>query len=191
MSVKHLHHVTLAVPDVATQKSFYEDFGLIGKSVGDRVVLRCKGRNQDQVIVIPGKKMKLHDISFGTTKTGLADIEKRIKRSADTTLEYEPKAAPYDGIWLRPEFDGMLYNINISDPVVGLGGPTPEKKSSSVGVNTPGHYTRVNKKGGAPFDTKVCPTVITRSPGPIPSAFKEQTRALVPDPIAAQSSAPV
>ena len=91
MSVKHLHHVTLAVPDVATQKLFYEDFGLIGKSVGDRVVLRCKGRKQDQVIVIPDKKMKLHDVSFGTTKTGLADIEKRIKRSTVQPLSASPK----------------------------------------------------------------------------------------------------
>ena len=108
MSVKHLHHVTLAVPDVATQKTFYDDFGLIGKTEGDRAILRCKGRNQDQVIVIPGKKMKLHDISFGTTKTGLADIERRIKRSADTVFKHQPKEAPYDGIWLRHEFDGML-----------------------------------------------------------------------------------
>ena len=158
MSVKHLHHVTLAVPDVATQKTFYDDFGLIGKTEGDRAILRCKGRNQDQVIVIPGKKMKLHDISFGTTKTGLADIERRIKRSADTVFKHQPKEAPYDGIWLRHEFDGMLYNINISDPAVGLGGPTPAKKSSSFDINTPGHYMRVNKKGGTPFDTKVCPS---------------------------------
>ena len=54
MSVKHLHHVTLAVPDVATQKSFYDDFGLVGRTEGDRAILHCKGRNQDQVIVISG-----------------------------------------------------------------------------------------------------------------------------------------
>ena len=40
-------------------------------------------------------------------------------------------------------------------------------------------------------ETNVCPTVITQSPGPIPSAFKAQTKAFVPDPILAQSLAPV
>ena len=155
MGIKHLHHVTLAVPDVAAQITFYKDFGLTGRTVGNRAILRCKGRKQDQVIVIPGKKMKLHDISFGTTKMGLADIERRIRRSADTVLENQPKEAPYDGIWLRHEFDGMLYNINISDPAVGLGGPTPAKKSSSFDINTPGHYKRVNKKG-APLLIRRC-----------------------------------
>ena len=158
MSIKHLHHVTLAVPDVAVQNTFYEDFGLTGRTVGERAILRCKGRNQDQVIIIPGNKMKLHDISFGATKTGLADIQKRIKRSADTVIERQPSEAPYDGIWLRHEFDGMLYNINISDPAAGLGGPKPAKKTPGFDVNTPGHYKRVNKKGGAPFDTKVYPS---------------------------------
>ena len=40
-------------------------------------------------------------------------------------------------------------------------------------------------------DTKVCPTVSTSSPVPRPSAFKAQVRAFVPDPMLAQSSAPV
>ncbi len=30
MSVCHFHHVALSVPDVAVQKKFYEDFGLVG-----------------------------------------------------------------------------------------------------------------------------------------------------------------
>jgi catechol-2,3-dioxygenase len=85
MSINHLHHVTLTVPDVDAQKNFYEDFGLIGKSDTERAILQCKGRNQDQVIVVPGHGMGLHNISFGTTTKGLSEIEKRIRRSADVT----------------------------------------------------------------------------------------------------------
>ena len=86
MSINHLHHVTLTVPDVEAQKNFYEDFGLIGKSDAERAILQCKGRNQDQVIVVPGPRMALHNISFGTTTKGLSEIEKRIRRSSDVTL---------------------------------------------------------------------------------------------------------
>ncbi len=127
MSINHLHHVTLTVPDVEAQKNFYEDFGLIGKSDTERAILQCKGRNQDQVIVVPGHGMGLHNISFGTTTKGLSEIEKRIRRSADVTLEKQPTDAPYDGLWLRHEFDGTLYNVNISQPAAGLGGPSPQK----------------------------------------------------------------
>ena len=91
MSVKHLHHVTLAVPDVATQKLFYEDFGLIGKSVGDRVVLRCKGRNQDQVIVIPGK-----NISYMTSR-----LEQR--KQDWLTLKRESNEAPIQHLNTSPK----------------------------------------------------------------------------------------
>ena len=40
-------------------------------------------------------------------------------------------------------------------------------------------------------ETNVCPTVNTSSPGPMSSAFKAHTKAVVPDPKPAQSSAPV
>ena len=30
MWVRHFHHVALSVPEVAVQKKFYEDFGLVG-----------------------------------------------------------------------------------------------------------------------------------------------------------------
>lgn len=158
MSVKHFHHVTLAVPDVEAQKTFYEDFGLIGKSDGDRAVLRCKGRDQDQVIVVPGRKMGLHHLSFGTTHKGLAEIEKRAQRRSDVVIEREPSHATCNGLWLRHQFDGMLYNVNVSRPAVGLGGPKPSKKAAPYPLNTPGDYRRVNKKGGAPFDLKVFPS---------------------------------
>ena len=49
MGIKHLHHVTLAVPDVTAQITFYKDFGLTGRTVGNRAILRCKGRKQDQI----------------------------------------------------------------------------------------------------------------------------------------------
>jgi len=138
MSINHLHHVTLTVPDVEAQKIFYEDFGLIGKSDAERAILQCKGRNQDQVIVVPGHGMGLHNISFGTTTKGLSEIEKRIRRSADVTLEKQPTDAPYDGLWLRHEFDGALYNVNISQPAAGLGGPRPQKPAPRQPSNVPG-----------------------------------------------------
>ena len=82
MSVNQLHHMTLTVPDVEAQKTFYEEFGIVGKVDAERAIFRCKGRNQDQVIVVPGHRMGLHNISFSTTTKGLRQIENRIKNSA-------------------------------------------------------------------------------------------------------------
>ena len=38
MAVRHFHHFALGVPDVALQKTFYEDFGLNGVTNGNGAV---------------------------------------------------------------------------------------------------------------------------------------------------------
>ena len=56
MTIRSLLHVALAVPDPAKGRDFYRDFGLEAKEEGKRVVMRCQGRDQDQVILVEAKK---------------------------------------------------------------------------------------------------------------------------------------
>ena len=72
MTVRNLQHYALSVPDPEAGKQFYEDFGLEGRVDGNQVVMRCAGRDQDQVILTEGIKRKLHHICFGKTEDGLA-----------------------------------------------------------------------------------------------------------------------
>ena len=157
MAVKHFHHATLQVPDVAAQFQFYKDFGLTGRARGNNAVMRCKDRKQDQVIITEGSTMGLHDLSFGATKAGIRKIQKRAEERDDVSVIDPPKNAPYRGLWIRHDFDGMIYNVNDDPAAKSLGGVKPAKKQPEYKVNTPGHFYRVNEKLDLPIDTKPVP----------------------------------
>jgi catechol 2,3-dioxygenase-like lactoylglutathione lyase family enzyme len=65
MSVRNLQHIALAVPDPAVGRKFYTDFGMEGKDQGKRIVMRCHGRDQDQVVLVEGKRRHMHHVGFG------------------------------------------------------------------------------------------------------------------------------
>ena len=89
MTVYSLQHLCLAVPDPALGARFYEDFGLEAEDRGDRMALRCAGRDQDQIVLVEGARRQLHHICLGTDEAGLealksarADIRRAIRWSS-------------------------------------------------------------------------------------------------------------
>jgi hypothetical protein len=69
--ISNLHHFALTVPDVDPGQRSYEIFGLDPVRRADRLVLRCAGRDQDQVLPSEGAKRRIHHLSIGTTAEGL------------------------------------------------------------------------------------------------------------------------
>jgi len=157
MAVRHFHHFAFGIPDVEAQKTFYEDFGLVGRTTGNGAILRCAGRDQDQVVLTESKERVLHHLSFGATAEGLAAIKKRAEAYPGVRLVDPPAATPYDGIWLTDR-DGMLYNVQVSEPAPSNGGLAPLRATAEpFRINGPGHYARLNKKGSIAADAAVVP----------------------------------
>ena len=156
MPVRHFHHFALGVPDVQAQKTFYEDFGLVGGADGNGAIMRCVGRDQDQVVLVESKERTLHHLSFGATEESVADIKKRVERHADATLVDGPNETPYPGIWFTDR-DGMLYNVHVGEPAPSNGGQRPLTPQPAFRMNSPGHYDRLNRKGSVDADTQRCP----------------------------------
>ena len=153
MSVKHFHHMALIVPDIPVQKIFYEDFGLIGEEKNNQAIMRCIGRDQDQIILTEGPERKLHHVSYGSDLNGIASIENNIDRSELATQIDSPKETPYDGIWFK-DFEGDVYNVNTSESAPSKGGRQPTINHEAFQANGPGHYDRVNQKGSIAYDTQ-------------------------------------
>jgi catechol-2,3-dioxygenase len=153
MAVRHFHHLGLSVPDVPVQKTFYEDFGLSGEEKDNQAVMRCIGRDQDQIVLTEGAERQLHHISYGATEEGLAAIKKNID-SSELAKEIDcPKETPYEGIWIE-DFEGNVLNVNVSEPAPSKGGRNPSIPHEPFQANGPGHYTRVNEKGSISYETK-------------------------------------
>ena len=148
MSIRSLQHVALAVPDPAVGLKFYTDFGLDGRAAGNRVVMRCHGRDQDQVILVEGPKRTMHHIGFGTTADGLAGIKQRLEANR-TRLVDPPNEAPGDGIWFRDP-DGLLVNVKVAEAA-------PWADAPEWRINTPGHFSRLGKRAAPARDLKVRP----------------------------------
>ncbi len=153
MSVKHFHHLGLTIPDVPVQQKFYEDFGLIGEETENRAIMRCIGRDQDQIILTEGAERKLHHVSYGADEEGLAAVKKNIQDS-DLAKEIDcPNDTPYEGIWFE-DFEGDVYNVNVSEAAPSKGGLNPSIPHEAFKANGPGHYDRINQKGSISYDTK-------------------------------------
>jgi catechol 2,3-dioxygenase-like lactoylglutathione lyase family enzyme len=90
--MRSLQHYAFEVPDLEVGRKFYTDFGLEGAEVGETVVMRCAGRDQDQVVMREGPKKRLHHISLGTTADELDGM--RAELAARGVAFEDP---PYDG----------------------------------------------------------------------------------------------
>jgi len=84
-----------------------------GKEHDKRVVMRCHGRDQDQVVLVEGKKKHMHHVGFGTKPEDLASLKKRLEQNG-TKLVDAPKETPYDGVWFRDP-DGLLVNVRAAE----------------------------------------------------------------------------
>jgi len=138
MTVRSLQHLALTVPDAAVGKKFYGDFGLESRDDGKRVVMRCHGRDQDQVVLVEDRKKRMHHICFGARADAIAGLEKRLEKNG-TRLVDAPKETPGDGVWFRDP-DEVLVNVRVAEPAPWA--DAPEWK-----INNPGHLNRVGVPG--------------------------------------------
>jgi len=149
MTIRSLHHIALAVPDPAKGRDFYKDFGLEPREDGARVVMRCQGRDQDQVVLVEGKKKTPASRQFHSARGGPARAEET-PRANGTKLVDAPKETPGEGIWFRDP-DGLLVNVR-------AGEPKPWRSAPEWKINNPGHLNRSGVPGYPKRDIPVRPT---------------------------------
>ncbi|WP_077048610.1 VOC family protein [Pseudomonas sp. KK4] len=135
--IRFLHHVGLSVPDLEVGRAFYEAFGLEARVSGEHLVLRCKGRGQDQVRLMPGSPKTLSYVAYGTDAAGMKQVRKSLK-SHNVALEDAPFDIDSQGIWFRdPSNDWVHVCEGVAAPSAPR--PTPE-------VNTHGRYRRIGQR---------------------------------------------
>lgn len=148
MSIRSLQHVALTVPDAAVGKQFYADFGMEGRDDGTRVIMRCAGRDQDQIVLVEGKHKRLHHVSLGASADAIKALTQRLERHGCKLVD-APRDAPGDGIWFRDP-DETLVNVRDAKPEPWL--PAADWK-----INNPGHLNRSGRAGHPPRDLPVRP----------------------------------
>ena len=97
MTIHSLQHIALTVPDADAGKTFYTDFGMQARDDGQRVILRCAGRDQDQVILIEGGQKRLHHVCLGARTDAIKDITRRLEKHGHKLID-APRESPADGI---------------------------------------------------------------------------------------------
>jgi catechol 2,3-dioxygenase-like lactoylglutathione lyase family enzyme len=148
MTIRSLQHIALTVPDADAGKQFYSDFGMQARDDGKRVIMRCVGRDQDQMILLEGAKKRLHHICLGARAEAIQEITQRLEKNGHKLVD-APRESPGDGIWFRDP-DGVLVNVRDAAPAPWL--PAPEWK-----INNPGHLNRAGVPGHPPRDLPVQP----------------------------------
>lgn len=146
--MRSLQHYALAVPDPAVGKDFYTDFGLEAREGADSIVMRCASRDQDQVMLVEGRKKHLHHICLGTREEEIDGTKKGLE-ARGVELVDPPREAGGDGLWFRDP-DGLLVNLRAAADV-------PVKSDPDVLVNAPGHAKRLNARGCPEAELKAKP----------------------------------
>jgi catechol 2,3-dioxygenase-like lactoylglutathione lyase family enzyme len=149
MTVRNLQHIALAVPDASVGERFYTEFGMEARDQGNRIAMRCLGREQDQVILLDGPKKAMHHISFGTREQEFGELKQRLEKNAVKLLD-APKETPGEGLWFRDP-DGLLVNVKIAEP-------TPWRTAPDWKINSPGNLNRAGTPGHPKRDHRVHPT---------------------------------
>jgi len=149
MTIRNLQHIALTVPDVTVGRKFYTDFGMDARDEDSRIVLRCYGRDQDQLILVEGKKKQMHYVAFGTGAADLDGLKKRLEQNGTKLVDF-PKEAPGDGIWFHDP-DGLLVTVR-------AGEPAPCRTAPEWRINSPGHLNRAGVPGCPKRDIQVRPT---------------------------------
>jgi catechol 2,3-dioxygenase-like lactoylglutathione lyase family enzyme len=143
--IRNLQHFALSVPDIDVGRRFYETFGLESAARGNRLALRCAGRDQDQILLSEGPKRRLHYVSFGTSVSGLAEAKTKLEAGGVRLLDPPGEGAP-GGLWFRDP-DGTLVNLQIA-------GAASADAAPGERMNSPGDFRRLGQRGaparGAP-----------------------------------------
>src|SRR5437879_11821408 len=149
MTVRSWQHIALAVPDATLGTKFYTALGREAREVDKRIVMRCQGRDQDQVILVEGKKKHMHHVCFGTRADELEGLKKRLAQ-AGVKLVDAPKEAPGEGVWFRDP-DGLLVNVRVAEAA-------KWRTVAEWKINNPGHLNRAGVPGHPKRDVQARPT---------------------------------
>jgi len=149
MTIRSLQHIALAVPDPAVGRKFYTDFGMEARELGSRVVMRCAGRDQDQVVLVEGKKKQQHHVCFGTRAADLEALKQRLEKEGVKLLD-APRETPGEGLWFRDP-DGLLVNVRVAEAA-------PWRKAAEWKINNPGNLNRSGVCGHPKRGLRVQPT---------------------------------
>jgi catechol 2,3-dioxygenase-like lactoylglutathione lyase family enzyme len=149
MTVRSLQHIALAVPDAAVGRKFYTDFGMEAREFDKRIVMRCQSRDQDQVILVEGRKKHMHHVCFGTKADELEGLKKRLAQEGVKLVD-APRETPGEGIWFRDP-DGLLVNVRVAEAA-------KWRTVAEWKINNPGHLNRAGVPGHPKRDVQVRPT---------------------------------
>jgi len=136
--IRNLQHFALSVPDVEAGRRFYETFGLKAESRGERLALRCAGRDQDQVLLSEGARRRLHHLSFGTNGSDLAATKAKLE-AAGVRLIDPPGAGLPGGLWFADP-DGTIVNLQVAEAAAVNADPAAR-------INAPGDFRRLGARG--------------------------------------------
>jgi catechol 2,3-dioxygenase-like lactoylglutathione lyase family enzyme len=139
--IRSIQHVALQLPRVDDARAFYTALGLELAERGDRLVARCAGRAQDQVLVTEGPRPALRYVSFGGRAEDLPATAARLQ-ARGVTLEDPPAGAP-DGLWFRDPDRNLIH--------LGTEASAPPRAAEAVAINTSGAIVRPSVRGCPPF----------------------------------------
>jgi len=130
MSIPSLLSYALAVQDLAAGRTFHTTFGLVPAERDGVPALRCDGRGQDQVLLVEGRRKRLHHRRFGSDAAGPAAIRARRREHGVPEID-APHRAFAGSRWLRDP-DGHAVNIRAELP-------PPRRAAPPLVLNYPGH----------------------------------------------------
>ena len=136
--IRNLQHLALSVPDLEAGRRFYAAFGLDAVERGGSLVMRCAGRDQDQIVLTEGPKRRTRYLSFGTTAPELAAAKARLEAGGVKLLDPPGDGVP-DGLWFRDP-DGTLLNLQVA-------AAAPADRLPCGRVNSPGDFRRIGTRG--------------------------------------------
>ena len=159
--IRSLQHVALTLPKPEIARQFYSAFGLDVKEDAGRIIARCSGRDQDQVVISEGQKRGLEYLSFAGRSDELASTRAHLESRGVKLLDPPHRYAP-QGTWFRDP-DGNLIHLG--------GEPSAKPRAAqAVNVNTSAAWVRNNERGCPPFGMDPKPIrlghVILFSPDP-------------------------
>ena len=113
-SVRNLRHLAIETVDLGAVRDFATSFGLEVTERGNEIVLRCEGRDQDQILVREGRHRQFHHIEFSVLPGELDEMAQRIEK-AGVKLMDAPADSDESGLWVQDP-DGNAIHIVDEQP---------------------------------------------------------------------------
>jgi catechol 2,3-dioxygenase len=112
--VHSLDQFCFSVPDLSQAASFYDTFGLVTKSEGNKLALQTQGSSHTwgTLVEAPGKK-QLQYLSFGAYADDLPRFRERLQQLGIALLP-PPAGSESEGLWFRGH-DNLLMQIRVAE----------------------------------------------------------------------------